>query len=142
MHVNGSKAVVYGSGLSASRYIEYASALAFLSPVVRVGDAILEIGGGHSILPTFWQKLKIRTIVLDTNRNALKWQVGKSKELTGTIVDTVMANMRYLPFRDQSIIGVSCISALEHIPDRGDMETASEIGRTLSQRSVRDKHST
>jgi len=39
--------------------------------------------------------------------------------------------MRYLPFRDQSINCVSCISALEHIPGSGDTEAASEIGRIL-----------
>jgi ubiquinone/menaquinone biosynthesis C-methylase UbiE len=131
IHVNGSGAVVYCHGLSASRYIEYAGAIAFLLLKIKRGDKILEVGCGHSILPTFWQRLQIDTIVLDTNRNALKWQARKSKEIANAISCMVLADMRYLPLRDQSMMGISCISAIEHIQGNGDIETASEIGRIL-----------
>jgi ubiquinone/menaquinone biosynthesis C-methylase UbiE len=131
IHVNGSGAVIYCYGLSASRYIEYAGAIAFLLSRIKRGDTILEVGCGHSILATFWQKLQIDTIVLDTNRNALKWQARTSKEMANALSCVVLADMRYLPFIDQSMMGVSCISAIEHIHGDGDIETASEIGRIL-----------
>jgi ubiquinone/menaquinone biosynthesis C-methylase UbiE len=131
VHVNGWEAVIYCHGLSASRYIEYAGAIAFLLLKIKCRDTILEVGCGHSILPTFWQKFQIDTIVLDTNRNALKWQARKSKEINNAISCVVLADMRNLPIRDQSMMGVSCISALEHIRDDGDVETACEIGRIL-----------
>ena len=131
VHVNGWEAVIYCHGLSASRYIEYAGAIAFLLLKIKCRDTILEVGCGHSILPTFWQKFQIVTIVLDTNRNALKWQARKSKEINNAISCVILADMRNLPLRDQSMMGVSCISALEHIRDNGDVETASEIGRIL-----------
>jgi len=132
--VNGLKAVIYCFGMSASRYIEYSVALKFLSP--KSGQFFLEVGCGHSILPTFWQKLGMETLVLDTNRNALRWQARKSKEMAVTTNVAFLGDARYLPFKDRSIDAVSCISTIEHIPGDDDTKTASEIGRVLKDDGI------
>jgi SAM-dependent methyltransferase len=91
----------------------------------------LDLGCGHSILPTLFQILSARTIALDSNKNALKWQVKRSEELAQEPIDAVLADMRRLPFKDASIYAVSCISSIEHVPREGDIDTAAEIGRIL-----------
>jgi len=136
IHVNGLKAVIYCYGLSASRYIEYAGALAFLLPETRQDNVVLEVGCGHSILPVLWQSLNLETITLDANRDALKWQMRKSKKITNVFFHVVLADMRYMPFKNEAISRVSCISAIEHIPGDGDIKATSEIGRILKSNGV------
>jgi SAM-dependent methyltransferase len=131
VRVNGLRSVIYCYGLSASRYIEYAGALFFLFQGPSQDRTILDIGCGHSILPTLLQALSARTIALDSNKNALKWQVRRSEQLAGEPIDGVLADMRHLPFKDTSIYAVSCISSIEHISREGDINTAAEIGRIL-----------
>jgi SAM-dependent methyltransferase len=136
IRINGLKAIIYSYGLSASRYAEYASAVGFLSREVGKTEKVLEIGCGHSILPTFWQRLGIEVIALDTNPLALKWQRTKGSKITGRAVEAVLADMRYLPFRHESIMRLSCISTLEHVPSNGDTGCASEIGRVLNVNGI------
>jgi SAM-dependent methyltransferase len=136
IRINGLKALVYCYGLSASRYVEYAAAFAFLSRSVRQNDTIVEVGCGHSIHPSFWQRLGLDVLIVDTNRDALKWQRGKDNEMANTSFSAVLADMRYLPFGEGSIDGASCISAIEHISDDGDVKAAFEIGRILKDDGV------
>lgn len=136
IHVNGLKAVIYSYGLSASRYVEYAGALTFLLPELKQGGTILDVGCGHSILPAYWQRLNLKTITLDANRDALKWQVRKSKRIANVFFQAVLADMRHMPFKTKSILGVSCISAIEHIRGNGDIKVASEIGRILKKNGI------
>jgi len=75
--------------------------------------------------------LGARTIALDSNKNALKWQIKRSEELIGESIGAVLADMRCLPFKNRSISEVSCISSIEHIPSEGDVAAAFEIGRIL-----------
>lgn len=135
--VNRLKAILYCYGLSTSRYIEYSVALSFLLvEIKRKNTVVLDVGCGHSVLPTFLQKLGLKVIVLDTNHEALKWQMKKSREISGFSVKAVLADMQYLPFNDQSIPNLSCISAIEHIPENGDIEAAFEAGRVLMDKGV------
>jgi ubiquinone/menaquinone biosynthesis C-methylase UbiE len=136
VRVNGLRSVIYCYGLSASRYIEYVGALCFLLQSLNQDRTILDLGCGHSILPTLLQTLGARAIAVDSNKNALKWQVKKSKELAGELVDVVLADIRCLPFRDTSIPKVSCISSIEHVPSEGDVEAASEMGRILKSNGL------
>jgi len=131
LRVNGLKAIVYCYGLSASRYVEYASAISFLSLSAEQSSEILELGSGHSILPSFWQKMRFETLILDINRTALKWQAEKSRRSSSQTVGVILGDMRYLPFKDRSIGKISCVSAIEHIPGEGDVEAAVEMGRIL-----------
>lgn len=134
--MNGFRAILYCYGLSASRYVEYAYALNFLSPKVKEDSTILEMGCGHSILPTFWQRKHSETIILDLNRSALEWQKGMSNKISKTLSHTILADMRYLPFENESIDCASCISAIEHIAGDGDVKAASELGRVLRKDAI------
>jgi ubiquinone/menaquinone biosynthesis C-methylase UbiE len=132
IRLNGRNALIYCFGLSASRYIEYSAALTFLLGGAQSGRTVLEVGCGHSILATYWTLRGNDTTALDININALKWQVRKSKRYSRSGISAVLADARFLPFRDRSFDGVSCISSIEHIPYDGDTQAASEIGRILS----------
>jgi ubiquinone/menaquinone biosynthesis C-methylase UbiE len=131
VHLNGLRATLYCFGLSASRYIEYTSALIFLSSELKASSIILEIGCGHSILPTLLARSDLDAVALDISRDALKWQIDKSRETLNKSLNPVLADGRSLPFKDRSISVISCISAIEHIPGNGDIQAAREIGRVL-----------
>ena len=133
VYLNGLKAAFYCFGLSSSRYIEYTKALVFLSPELNQGDIILDIGCGHSILPILWNILGFNAVVvaIDLNQNALKWQIEKSKEKAKKSSNVVLADGKYLPFRDEAVSAISCISSIEHLPEEGDTQVAYEAGRVL-----------
>lgn len=124
LKVNGLKAAIYASGLSASRYIEYGNAIKLFSKA----SLVLEVGCGHSILPTFWEKLGLQPIAIDINLEALKWQKNKAESL-----DAICSDGRYQPFREKSVDAVSCISVIEHFPEDGDLQLARETGRILKE---------
>ncbi len=136
IQINGLKTLLYCNGLSASRYIEYAAVFTFLSQNIKQNSLIVEVGCGHSILPSFWQRSGINVVVVDRNKDALKWQIEKNKAVTGSFLSAVLADMRFLPFKEGSIGNVSCVSAIEHIPEEGDCEAAFEIGRILKNDGV------
>ena len=129
--INGLRAAVYCYGLSASRYIEYSAALVFLSRGPVQSREMAEVGCGHSLLPSFWQRLGANVLVVDRNRDALKWQNAKGSKAARGSLSALLADMRYLPFVDAAFDEVSCVSAIEHIPDDGDSTAAFEIGRIL-----------
>jgi len=131
VHLNGLKSALYCFGLSASRYIEYASALTFLSSELKARNIILEIGCGHSILPTLWAKSGLQVVTVDISRDALKWQINKNKEILNKSLHAVLVDGKNLPFKDGSCSVISCISAIEHVPGNGDIQVAYEIGRVL-----------
>jgi ubiquinone/menaquinone biosynthesis C-methylase UbiE len=131
VRLNGLRATLYCFGLSASRYIEYTSALIFLSSELKASSIILETGCGHSILPTLLAKSDLEVVTLDISRDALKWQIHKSRETLSKSLHAVLADGRNLPFKDASISVISCISAIEHIPGNGDIQAAREMGRVL-----------
>ena len=131
VRLNGLRAILYCFGLSASRYIEYTSALLFLNLELKACSVILEVGCGHSILPTLLAKSDLEAVTLDLSRDALKWQINKSRETVNKPLNSVLADGKSLPFKNSSISVISCISTIEHIPDSGDIQAAREIGRVL-----------
>jgi SAM-dependent methyltransferase len=131
IRINGLKAILYCYGVSASRYIEYSAAIVFLSRRALQNSTIVEVGCGHSILPSFWQRLGVTVLVVDRNRDALKWQSKKGSQVAKESLSVVLADMRYLPFVKGAFDEASCISAIEHIPGDGDSKAAFEIGRIL-----------
>ncbi len=136
LHLNGSKAALYCFGLSASRYIEYSGALYFLCPERRVDNIVIEIGCGHSILPTSWAERGLQVVAVDISRDALTWQKAKSREMPNGSLHSVLADARNLPFRAQAISVISCISAIEHVCNDGDVQVACEMGRVLKHNGL------
>jgi ubiquinone/menaquinone biosynthesis C-methylase UbiE len=131
LKVNGFRALIYCFGLSASRYVEYSAALTFLlNGAKRI--SVLEVGCGHSILPTYLKLRGTETIVVDINREALKWQIQKGKRCSTSGVAAVLADARFLPFANGSFDSTSGISSIEHIPYDGDARAVSEMARILS----------
>jgi len=131
IRVNGLRAVLYCFGVSASRYIEYSAAIAFLSRRPFLNSNMVELGCGHSILPSFWQRLGAIVFVVDRNLDALTWQRKKGSQAAKEPVNVVLADIRYLPFAEGTFDRASCISAIEHVPNDGDSRGAFEIGRVL-----------
>lgn len=124
LNLHGAKSTVYAFGLSASRYTEYRNAVKFFSKA----SLLLDVGCGHSILPTFWEKLGFQIVTVDFNLEVLRWQKSKAKSLT-----VVCCEGQHIPFREESVVAVSCISTIEHLPKDGDIQLAHEIGRILKR---------
>lgn len=136
LKVNGPKALIYCFGLSASRYIEYSAALAFLLRGTQPRRTVLEVGCGHSILATYWTRLGLDTTAVDIADYALKWQIRKGRSFSKSGIAAVLADARFLPFKNGSFDAASCISSIEHVPYDGDTQAASEVSRILSDGGV------
>lgn len=136
VRLRGPKALVYCYGLSASRYVEYASAMEFASPSLDTNSVVVDLGCGHSILPSFLKALDFHVVAVDLNPDALKWQKNKGKEVAKESLDVVLADLRFLPIRSDVVNVVFCISAIEHVPGEGDIHAACEIGRILANRGI------
>ena len=96
----------------------YAAAAAFLPPEGRVLD--LGAGVGHS-----YDRLAPReTVGVDLDAEALR---GQARE-------TVVADMRDLPFPDRSFASLASIQSIEHVPDPG--RALAEAGRVLEPDGV------
>jgi 2-polyprenyl-3-methyl-5-hydroxy-6-metoxy-1,4-benzoquinol methylase len=138
IEINSLKAVVYAFNLTASRYLEYSAAIKFAGKL-KPEDLVLEVGCGHSILPTLWQEVGARVVAVDMNRKALKRQLEKSKMISSKYrnkpINPVVASIENLPFRDVYSV-VSCISTIEHIPDEGDIRASREIGNVLKNNGL------
>jgi SAM-dependent methyltransferase len=128
--INGKKALLYGHILGDVRYIEFSAAIgAFCDN--GLSDLILDVGCGHSILPTLI-KSNTNVIVMDISLKALKWQINQSSKVKGGgSLYAVLASGDSLPFREETFSGIVSISVFEHLPQDKDIEACLEIGRTL-----------
>jgi ubiquinone/menaquinone biosynthesis C-methylase UbiE len=128
--IHGKKALVYGHVLGDVKYIELSTAMTTLHGC-GLNDLILDIGCGHSILPTLI-KSKTNIIVLDISSKALKWQINKSNKIKeGGSLYAVLASADNLPFKEKAFSGIVSISVLEHLPQDKDIKACLEIGRIL-----------
>jgi SAM-dependent methyltransferase len=127
----GLKAAIFSLGLGASRYIEY-SVVMDLSRSSTQDRLLIELGCGHSILPSIWNEIGLQVIAIDINEDALKWQraTAKTKQRNKeNSVQVIRASAESLPLREKSIFLISVISVIEHL--QHDTETVNEIGRIL-----------
>jgi SAM-dependent methyltransferase len=133
IEINGLRAIIYPFNLTASRYVEYSAAINFAGNL-KPNGLVLEVGCGHSILPTLWQKLGAKVIAVDINRKALKRQLEKSKIISVKYrdepIEPVVASIKNLPFKSVFSL-ISCISAIEHVPHEGDIMAIKELGMIL-----------
>lgn len=128
LRLNGLKALIYAFGLADCRYVEYGATLDFLTDVKR-DDLVLDIGCGHSLLPSIMKK-KASIVCLDLNSEALIWQRGKnSRDEVG--LETVRSRGDILPYKNNTFAAVISISAIEHFTGNGDILAMKEIARVL-----------
>ncbi len=120
----GVKSLFVWTGVSRYEYFEFSFVL---SNLPQAGSKVLDVGSGHSLLPTILCSLGYELVGLDLDRDAMKWQMGHSNgKFQGLVADA-----RFLPFREKTFDMGTAVSSLEHIRDSGDSKACTEIARTL-----------
>jgi len=128
--LNGPAALIFACGLADCRYIEYSATLDFLGKLDQ-NDVILDIGCGHSMLPSILES-QASLVCLDFNSEALDWQKRKSAQKQHrSSLEGIQASGDKLPFKDKVFSAVISISAIEHFRDEGDVLAMKEIARIL-----------
>jgi ubiquinone/menaquinone biosynthesis C-methylase UbiE len=113
-----------------ARFIEYPSTIKYLNPIKE--DLILDIGCGSSCFPSFLCSHGPTVFAIDLDATSLKIQHAAMKNtsfLKGKF-HQVVADARYLPFREETFTKITSISTVEHIPSRDNMVSV-EIRRVL-----------
>ena len=104
---------------------------------LRRGDTVLDLGTGTSSYPHMLAKEGVNVVVLELERDRVRWQQEKraaTAQPGDGIVYPVVADATALPVRDGVGQRISAISSLEHIPD--DHAVGREIGRALADDGV------
>jgi ubiquinone/menaquinone biosynthesis C-methylase UbiE len=130
---NGPGGLIYSYGLSAARYIEYSRTLQLLKS--ESPASVLDIGSGHSLLPSLLVRNGYRVNILDVNPDSIDWQKARMGKHLANFEATVASALE-LPFEDGSFPAVTCISVVEHIRDDGDILAIKEIRRVLKNNGV------
>jgi ubiquinone/menaquinone biosynthesis C-methylase UbiE len=113
----------YLSNLDVWRFMEYSKVYQCLGN--RNTGLILDLGAGYSIFSELLPRN--RYIAVDLSKEACQYQrSGK--------VDSVVADMRYLPFKSSSIPTVLAISSIEHVSE--DSKVFQEIARVLAKDGI------
>ena len=113
----------YLSNLDVWRFMEYSKVYKYLENSDK--GMILDLGGGYSTFPQLLHSN--RYVVLDLSKGACKYQtLGK--------VDSVVADMCYLPFKSFSIPTLVAISSIEHVSE--DAKVFKEIARVLAKDGI------
>ncbi len=114
------------------RIIEYPWATKALD--LRRGDLVLDVGSGTSSYPHMLAKEGVDVVVLELAPERVRWQLAKRRETArpgdGRFFPLV-ASATHMPIRDGSVLRVSAVSSLEHIPD--DAAVGVELGRVLAK---------
>ncbi len=117
------------------RLIEYPWVTSHLR--LQTGDTVLDLGSGTSSYPHMLAKQGVNVVVLELDRQRVRWQQQKRRAIWRRgdgIVYPVVADATALPIRDGAGRRISAISALEHVPD--DHAVGREIGRVLAEDGV------
>ncbi len=100
---------------------------------LRRGDTVLDLGTGTSSYPHMLAREGVNVVVLELDRDRVRWQQQKRLDTArrgdGTVFP-VVADATALPVRDGAGRRISAVSALEHVPD--DHAVGDEIGRVLA----------
>lgn len=117
------------------RLIEYPWVTKHLK--LKRGDTVLDLGTGTSSYPHMLAKEGVNVVVLELEKDRVRWQQQKRREThrpgDGEVFP-VVADATALPIRDGAGKRISAISSLEHIPD--DHAVGREIGRALADDGV------
>lgn len=104
---------------------------------LKPGDTVLDLGTGTSSYPHMLAKEGVNVVVLELERDRVRWQQQKRLETARPgdgVVYPVVADATALPIRDGVGVRVSAVSSLEHIPD--DHAVGREIGRVLADDGI------
>lgn len=120
MKITGERVVSAAGGFNPT-WQRHVAAYAFCAPFLGAGTVLdLGCGIGHS-----YERLAPRqTVGLDVDARAL---AGQERE-------TVVADMRMLPFADESFPSVVSVHSIEHVPD--PERAVSEVARVLEPAGV------
>ncbi len=113
----------YLSNLDVWRFMEYSKVYNYLGS--RNQELILDLGAGYSTFPQLLHSN--RYVVLDLSKGACKYQASGK-------VDSVVADMRYLPVKSSCISTLIAISSIEHVSE--DSKVFQEIARVLSKDGI------
>lgn len=101
---------------------------------LKPGVSLLDLGAGKGLYPLFLAKEKqVKVTSLDIDADSIDWQIQNAERL-GISQQTfypLVGDSRTLPFRDNSFDRVLNLGSVEHIPEKGDLLTAKEMGRVL-----------
>jgi len=78
INCNGLGALFYSYGLSSARYIEYSQSMKFLKNEGITN--FLDIGCGHSLLPSLLVRQGYAGTILDVNQKSIDWQKGRMRK--------------------------------------------------------------
>src|SRR5579875_638232 len=123
----GIKSLVLWTGISRYEYFEFSYVL---SNLPLIGSRVLDVGSGHSLLPGILSSLGYEVIAMDLDSDAMCWQK-KQRNATGSRFEALVADTRFLPFKQGSFDMATAISSLEHIRGAGDSEACQEIAKSL-----------
>jgi len=142
------------TGVSPARCFELP--LAVMNLNIQKGEKLLDVGCGKSCFPLFMALKGAITTCLDINESVMVQKkyakkVGiinhpitehfdiidnpkmkiQEKSYTSNNFNIIVCDGRKMDFPDSSFDAVSCISAIEHIPNNGDILAIKEIARVL-----------
>lgn len=126
-------------GLDYYRWIEYPVTAALAS--VRLDRSqklkVLDVGSLDSILPLLLAQHGSKVLATDINA-----RVGvlrdQAQVLSVSSLESAIADVRNLPFRDSSFDRVTAVSSIEHVRpvSKGDVDAVREIGRVLKDQCI------
>jgi len=131
--------------------------LAVMNLNIQNGEKLLDVGSGKSCFPLFMVKRRgVNVTMLDIDERIMiqkkyakkvgiishaiterfnifdnpKMQI-QDKSYTSNNFNIIVGDAMKIDFPDSSFDAVSCISAIEHIPNKGDIVAIKEIARVL-----------
>lgn len=104
-------------------------------PIYSSHALILDIGTGLNTIPLFWSKQGCTVISFDGSTYGFKHlkivEGDMQQEQKGSFLMYTTGDGTCLPFKDNTLDGISALCMLEHIPEDGDIQCVSEIHRVL-----------
>jgi len=113
--------------LASGRYLEYVAALDLVG-TLNSSDWILDVGCGHSLLPSIISE-RCGVVALDIAPQSVRWQAKKAQQKR--LLEPTWGDAAHLPFADNTFSGVVSISAIEHMPEDLDTLASKEMWRVL-----------
>lgn len=103
----------------------------------RPRDVVLDLGAGTGRLTTMLASIGAHVLAVDISSESLALNRSRCDELPGIVVDQVVADVCYLPFRDRTANRAGSGMLLEHLPTATERRRFTrEIYRVLKPRGT------